>query len=80
MDILGALAAGSEAGLHGSRMADRLLRERLVDLSEQQDRNRITVFTVPTPLQAGPVDISVLVQKAATEEPASGVQIPIKAE
>src|SRR5262249_8491698 len=46
-----------------------------VRLSEQQGNYRITVFSEPTPLRAGPVDISVFVQDAATGEPASGVQV-----
>jgi hypothetical protein len=51
-----------------------------VRLSEERGKYRITVFTAPTPLRAGPVDISVLVQEAATGEPASGVRVTIKAE
>ncbi len=47
-------------------------------LSEQIDGYRIAAFTTPTPLRAGQVDISVLVQDAATGEPESGVQISIK--
>ena len=50
-----------------------------VRLSEQKGNYRITVFTAPTPLRAGPVDISVLVQEAATGELASEVQVTIKA-
>lgn len=46
--------------------------------SEEKDGYRIAVFTTPTPLRAGPVDISVLVQNAATGEPESGVQISVK--
>jgi hypothetical protein len=49
-----------------------------VRLSEQKGSYRITVFTSPTVLRAGPVDISVLVQEAATGEAASGVQVTIK--
>ncbi len=47
-------------------------------LSEQKGGYRIAAFTTPTPLRAGPVDISLLVQDAATGEPASGVQPSIK--
>jgi hypothetical protein len=47
---------------------------------EQKGSYRFTVFTTPTPLRAGAVDISVLVQDAATEEPLSGVQVTIEAE
>jgi len=50
-----------------------------VRLSERQGNYRVTVFTAPTPLRAGPVDISVLIQDAATGEPASDVQVTIKA-
>ena len=48
-------------------------------LSEQKGNYRITVFTAPTVLRAGPVDISVLVQEVATGELASEVQVTIKA-
>ena len=37
-----------------------------IRVSESKDGYRITVFSAPTPLRAGPVDISVLVQDAAT--------------
>ena len=47
-------------------------------LSEQQGNYRITVFTAPTALRAGPVDISVLVQAVATGELASEVPVTIK--
>jgi hypothetical protein len=50
-----------------------------VRLSEQKGNYRITVFTSPTPLRAGPVDVSVLVQDAATGELASGVQVTVEA-
>ena len=49
-----------------------------VRLSEQKGNYRITVFTAPTPLRAGPVDISVFVQEAATAEPASDVRVTVK--
>ena len=39
-----------------------------VRLREQADGYQITVFTSPTPFRAGPVDVSVLVQDAATGE------------
>jgi hypothetical protein len=48
-------------------------------LSEQNGNYRITVFTAPTPVRAGPVDTSVLVQEAAKGELASEVQVTIKA-
>jgi len=50
-----------------------------VRLSEQKGNYRITVFTAPTPLRAGPVDVSVFVQEAATEEPLSDVRVAVKA-
>jgi hypothetical protein len=49
-----------------------------VRLSAQKGSYRITVFTSPTVLRAGPVDISVLVQEAATGELAAGVEVNIK--
>jgi hypothetical protein len=39
-----------------------------VRLRERAGGYQITVFTSPTPLRVGPVDVSVLVQDAATEE------------
>jgi hypothetical protein len=39
-----------------------------VRLREQVGAYQVTVFTSPTPFRAGPVDISVLVQEAATGE------------
>ena len=50
-----------------------------IRLSEQKGNYRITVFTTPTHLRAGPVDVSVLVQDAATGEMASEVRVTIKA-
>ena len=47
-------------------------------LSQETGGYRIAVFTMPTPLRAGPVDFSVLVQDAATGELAPGVQATIK--
>jgi hypothetical protein len=48
-------------------------------LSEQNGKYRITVFTSPAPLRAGPVDVSVLVQDPATGELASASQVTIEA-
>jgi hypothetical protein len=50
-----------------------------IRLSERKGNYQITVFTAPTPLRAGPVDISVFVQNAATLEPVSDVQVTISA-
>jgi hypothetical protein len=38
-------------------------------LAQQQGPYRIAVFTDPTPLRTGPVDVSVLLQDASTGEP-----------
>ena len=48
-------------------------------LSEEKGNYQIAVFTAPTPLRAGLVDVSALVQNAATHEPVSDVLITIKA-
>jgi hypothetical protein len=48
-------------------------------VSEQTGNYRITVFTSPTPLRAGPVDVSVLVQAAATGELVSEARVTIDA-
>jgi hypothetical protein len=49
-----------------------------IRLSEQKGGYRITVFTAPTPFRAGPVDVSVLVQDAATGTPLPDVQIEVE--
>jgi hypothetical protein len=46
---------------------------------ERRGDYRITVFTSPTPLRAGPVDVSVFVQDAATGEPIRDAQITVRA-
>jgi hypothetical protein len=50
-----------------------------VRLSERRGGYQITVFTAPTPFRAGPVDISVLVQDAATGEPLPQTRVTIRA-
>jgi hypothetical protein len=50
-----------------------------VRLSEQKGKYRITVFTAPTPVRVGTMDISLLVQEAATGELAPEVQVTINA-
>jgi hypothetical protein len=50
-----------------------------VRLFERVGNYQIAVFTAPTPLRAGPVDISVLVQNAGNHESISGAQVTIKA-
>jgi hypothetical protein len=49
-----------------------------VRLSKCEGGYRISVFTMPTPFRAGPVDISVLVQDAVTGEPIPAVQVTIR--
>ncbi|HEX3997385.1 MAG TPA: hypothetical protein VHX65_02430, partial [Pirellulales bacterium] len=49
-----------------------------VRFSERHGNYVITAFTSPTPLRAGPVDISVLVQDAASGEPASDVAVVVR--
>jgi hypothetical protein len=50
-----------------------------VRLSQRAGGYRITVFTEPTPFRAGPVDVSVLVQDAATGEAVPGAQVTVRA-
>jgi hypothetical protein len=50
-----------------------------VRLSEQTGAYRVTVFTSPTPLRAGLVDVSVLVQDAITGELAAEIEVTIRA-
>jgi hypothetical protein len=50
-----------------------------VRLSEKRGNHRITVFTSPTPLRAGPVDVSVFVQDAVTGEPIPAARITVQA-
>jgi hypothetical protein len=49
-----------------------------VRFSEKRGDYRITVFTSPTPLRAGPVDISVFVQNAATGEAVTAGEIIVR--
>jgi len=48
-----------------------------VRISARKGGYRITVFTSPTPFRAGPVDISVLVQDAATGEPVRQARVTV---
>ncbi|HEY7313150.1 MAG TPA: hypothetical protein VH643_27625 [Gemmataceae bacterium] len=48
-------------------------------LSQRKQDYQITVFTSPTPLRSGPVDVSVLVQDAATGEPIPQVRVLVRA-
>ena len=49
-----------------------------VRLSERKGAYQITVFTAPTPFRAGPVDVSVLVQDAATGEPVPEARVLVR--
>lgn len=49
-------------------------------LSERHGGEQITVFTSPTPVRAGPVDISVLVQDAGSFETVDNTQVVIHVE
>src|SRR5438094_524539 len=49
----------------------------MVRLSQRQGGYQITVFTAPTPFRAGPVDVSVLVQDAATGEALPQAQVTV---
>jgi hypothetical protein len=50
-----------------------------IRMAQRKGNYQITVFTTPTPLRAGPVDISVLVQEADTLTPVAEAQVDIKA-
>lgn len=49
-----------------------------VRISERAGSYQVTVFTSPTPLCAGPVDISVLVLDADTGEQVPGAQVKVR--
>jgi hypothetical protein len=49
-----------------------------VRVSREQSGYRITVFSSPSPLRAGPVDISVLVQDARKGEPLLQARVTIR--
>jgi hypothetical protein len=50
-----------------------------VRLSQREGNYRIAVLTAPTPLRAGPIDVSVLVQKATSDELVSEGKVTINA-
>jgi hypothetical protein len=50
-----------------------------VRVSKRQGPYEITVFTSPTPLRAGPVDVSVFVQDSATGEVVPEVRVLVRA-
>lgn len=49
-----------------------------VRLSARKGSWQITVFTSPTPVRAGPVDVSVFVQDAATGEPIAAANVAVR--
>src|SRR6266436_2880459 len=49
-----------------------------VRLSEVVGSYRITLFTSPTPVRAGLVDVSVLVQDAASSQPVPEARVSVK--
>ncbi len=49
-----------------------------VRLSQRAGAYHITVFTAPTPFRAGPVDVSVLVQDAATRQALPKAQVTVR--
>jgi hypothetical protein len=69
--LLGLLFLHAGAALHADGGAVRL--------SERRGGYQITVFTVPTPVRAGPVDISVFVQDGATGELVPQARITVRA-
>jgi hypothetical protein len=74
------LVAGVLAGglLLGPWCAGALGDGGSIRLSEQKGAYRITVFTSPIPFRAGPVDISVLVQDAASGTPLPDVRVDVE--
>jgi len=47
-------------------------------LTQETGRYRITVFTAPTPIRVGPVDVSVLIQDRDTGEPLTDANAHVK--
>lgn len=50
-----------------------------VRVSEPRGRWQVTAFTSPTPLRAGPIDVSVLVQDAKTGRPDPAARVTVTA-
>src|SRR5262245_6074967 len=50
-----------------------------VRLSQREGNYQITVLTAPTPLRAGPIDVSVLVQTADTNALVSDAKVTVNA-
>jgi hypothetical protein len=51
-----------------------------IRVAEQRGRYRITVFTQPTPCRVGRIDVSVLVQDAATSNPLTDAEVMVQLE
>jgi hypothetical protein len=66
----------SLSGAHASRVLADGGRLAIVD---RQGDLRVSVFTLPNPLRAGPVDISVLLQNAHTDQPIRDAQVSVNA-
>ena len=47
-------------------------------LIEQQGDTRITVFSSPAPLRAGPIDVSVLLQDSDSGQPLADAQVEVR--
>jgi len=62
------LAAGSEVPADGG----------LVRVSEPSGPFRVTLFTSPTPMRAGPVDVSVMVQDRETGRPVLDARVALE--
>jgi hypothetical protein len=65
--------------LHPSSFSSVRADGGTVRLSQRLGDYRITVFTEPTPVRAGPVDVSVLVQDARTGQPMPQVRVTVQA-
>jgi hypothetical protein len=75
--FLGSLTLSIAAVVLGAMAPQARADGGTVRLSERIGAYRVTVFTSPAPLRAGPVDVSVLVQEAATGTPLSDVSIQV---
>jgi len=68
--LVGLLLLGQTTALRGDGGTVRL--------AERCGAYQVTVFTQPTPWRAGPVDVSILVQDAATGQPMSDAQVSVR--
>ncbi len=73
-------AATGGAILIGLFVSDGFADGGKVQLSQVCNQHRITVFTSPTPLQVGPIDVSLLVQNESTGEVVEDWRIQITCE